>query len=97
MNTVQKAIKQLEKEIRNQPEKIRSNINRFELLRYLVSEIIRGKSFIRVLNFLMNPTKNKFKLIAIDKIPLSNGNNKRELWFEGQYLMIREDIARHII
>lgn len=97
VNTVQKAIKQLEKEIRNQPEKIRSNINRFELLRYLVSEIIRGKSFIRVLNFLMNPTKNKFKLIAIDKIPLSNGNNNRELWFEGQYLMIREDIARHTI
>ena len=97
VNTIQNVIKQLEKELRKQPYRDFSNINRIELIRYIISEIRHGKSFLRTLNFLMNPRENEFRLVSIKNIPNKSEYSSNELWFEGQYLMIREDIARHII
>lgn len=97
VNTIQNVIKQLEKELRKQPYRDFSNINRIELIRYIISEIRHGKSFLRTLNFLMNPRENEFRLVSIKNIPVKGEYGSNELWFEGQYLMIREDIARHII
>lgn len=98
VNTIQNVIKQLEKELRKQPYRDFSNINyRIELIQYIISEIRDGKSLLQILNFLMNPRKNEFRLVSIKNIPTDDDYGSNELWFEGQYLMIQEDIARHII
>ena len=43
--------------------------------------------------YLLNPESNNFKLITVNEVPK---NNQHELWFEGQHLMIREDVANEI-
>ena len=50
-------------------------------------------SLLDYIEYSMLPQKNKFKLISIDEIPKSD----KELWFEGQHLMIRFDILRKIL
>ena len=95
--TIRKAIKQLEAICRKQPYIDFPSAKHFELIRYIVAEIRRGKSFLQTLNFLMNPRKNEFRLISIKNASHYLTGGSHELWFEGQYLMIQEDIARHII
>ena len=45
-------------------------------------------SLLDYIEYIMSPQQNKFKLISIDEIPKKAD---KELWFEGQHLMIRAD------
>ena len=55
--------------------------------------LTNGTSLLDFLEYIMLPKKNKFRMISIDKIPKKAN---KEVWFEGQYLMIREDVATEI-
>ena len=46
------------------------------------------------IEYLMNPKANKFRLITVNQI---NFMESHELWFEGQHLMIRVDVAKQIL
>lgn len=48
-----------------------------------------GTSLLDFIEYIMLPKKNKFRIISIDKLPRKAN---REVWFEGQYLMIRYDL-----
>lgn len=50
-------------------------------------------SLLDFIEYIMLPKKNKFRMISVDKIPK---RANKEVWFEGQYLMIREDVANEI-
>lgn len=50
-------------------------------------------SLLDFIEYIMLPKKNKFRMISVDKIPKKAN---KEVWFEGQYLMIREDVANEI-
>lgn len=56
--------------------------------------IVKEVPIIEYLDYILNPEKNKFQLVGIDKVP---PRANHELWFEGQYLMIREDIISKVI
>ena len=97
-NKIRRVIKQLERTIRETNDAhIYDSVENYKLIRYIVDNIKHKKSLLQILNFLMNPAKNEFRLVSIKNIPIADGNSSNELWFEGQYLMIRENIARHII
>ena len=52
----------------------------------------KGK-LLNYIEYLLNPKANNFRLITVNKVPK---DNEHELWFEGQHLMIREDVVNEI-
>ena len=58
----------------------------------LYNKAKQGK-LLQYFSYLLNPEKNNFKLVTINEVPK---NNQHELWFEGQHLMIREDVVNEI-
>ena len=56
-------------------------------------DVTQKSELLKYFEYLLNPTANKFQLITVDKVPRHTNYNTHELWFEGQHLMIREDVA----
>lgn len=48
-------------------------------------------TFLEYLEYLMSPKQNQFRIISIDKIPKTAN---KEVWFEGENLMLRADLFR---
>ena len=59
-------------------------------------KVTQKGELLKYFEYLLNPTANKFQLITVDKVPRHTNYNTHELWFEGQHLMIREDVANEI-
>lgn len=67
--------------------------NKHEMLQFLFDRIQTTNLITLLDETLMNPEDNDFQLTTIDTIP----SGDKELWFEGQHLMIRSDIGRKIL
>lgn len=67
--------------------------NKHKMLQFLFDRIQTTNLITLLDETLMNPEDNDFQLTTIDTIP----SGDKELWFEGQHLMIRSDIGRKIL
>lgn len=58
---------------------------------YVLYDIAKKSSLLKEIDDAMNPEKNRFSLYS-DISELPNWYFNHELWFEGENIMIREDV-----